>query len=391
MARVRLYPDPRFLNRIGWALFIWGMLGLVLLFVLNWSFGWHTPWPYLMIVGWRVGHRVRPSYSSCRQEALLGLADFPLSMLSAFSDVISYVRLMAVGLASSVLAESFNNMAVEIVNGNGGILNGPVRPGFVFGHSLNLGLAMIAMFAHGVRLNMLEFCNNLGMQWTGYRYIPSHNEPLRSIRHDSVRGVLWTYSWPVCPSCSARRTSSGQMGSVLALGMAALGSAIGIGLAGQAAAGAWAKEARAGRNLSFTYIILVGMPISQTLYAMIVMNNMSGVWPVAVHVGTVRSAVRNRIGHRNGRNAVRLDARHGRRGRDPRPERRRRQRIRVRHHRDGDRRNRRNLRDGVHAGHGAQLAHDCQATATVRRKCPQPPTVRRGSLTPPEPLFGAGL
>jgi V/A-type H+/Na+-transporting ATPase subunit K len=68
----------------------------------------------------------------------------------------------------------------------------------------------------------------------------------------------------------------GQMGSVLALGMAALGSAIGIGLAGQAAAGAWAKEARAGRNLSFTYIILVGMPISQTLYAMIVMNNMSG-------------------------------------------------------------------------------------------------------------------
>jgi V/A-type H+/Na+-transporting ATPase subunit K len=68
----------------------------------------------------------------------------------------------------------------------------------------------------------------------------------------------------------------GQMGSVLALGMGALGSAIGIGLAGQAAAGAWAKEARAGRTLSFTYIILVGMPISQTLYAMIVMNNMSG-------------------------------------------------------------------------------------------------------------------
>jgi F0F1-type ATP synthase membrane subunit c/vacuolar-type H+-ATPase subunit K len=69
-----------------------------------------------------------------------------------------------------------------------------------------------------------------------------------------------------------------EMGDVLALGMAATGSAIGIGLAGQAAAGAWAKEARAGRNLSFTYIILVGMPISQTLYAMIVMNNMRGVF-----------------------------------------------------------------------------------------------------------------
>ena len=66
----------------------------------------------------------------------------------------------------------------------------------------------------------------------------------------------------------------GQMGGALALGLAALGSAIGIGKAGQSAAGAWAKEAKAGKNLSFTYIILLGMPISQTLYAMIVMNNM---------------------------------------------------------------------------------------------------------------------
>ena len=51
----------------------------------------------------------------------------------------------------------------------------------------------------------------------------------------------------------------GEMGSVMSLGMAGLGSAVGIGIAGQAAAGAWAKEARAGRNLAFTYIILVGM------------------------------------------------------------------------------------------------------------------------------------
>ncbi len=70
----------------------------------------------------------------------------------------------------------------------------------------------------------------------------------------------------------------GEASTVMSLGMAALGSAVGIGIAGQAAAGAWAKEARAGRNLSFAYIILVGMPISQTLYAMIVMVNMRGVF-----------------------------------------------------------------------------------------------------------------
>ncbi len=69
----------------------------------------------------------------------------------------------------------------------------------------------------------------------------------------------------------------GQMGDVMALGMAALGSAVGIGMAGQAAAGAWAKEAKAGKTLSFTYIILLGMPISQTLYAFIVMNSMGKV------------------------------------------------------------------------------------------------------------------
>ncbi len=64
-----------------------------------------------------------------------------------------------------------------------------------------------------------------------------------------------------------------EFGDVIALGLSAMGSALGIGLAGQAAAGAWAKEARAGRNLSFTYVILLGMPMSQTLYALIVMNN----------------------------------------------------------------------------------------------------------------------
>lgn len=69
----------------------------------------------------------------------------------------------------------------------------------------------------------------------------------------------------------------GQMSVVLMLGLAAVGSAVGIGAAGQSAAGAWGKEGKAGRTLSFTYIILLGMPISQTLYAMIVMNKIGEV------------------------------------------------------------------------------------------------------------------
>jgi V/A-type H+/Na+-transporting ATPase subunit K len=71
----------------------------------------------------------------------------------------------------------------------------------------------------------------------------------------------------------------GQLGLVLALGLGAAGSAMGTGIAGQAAAGAWAREARGDGPLSFNYIILVGMPISQTLYAMILMRKLLVVPP----------------------------------------------------------------------------------------------------------------
>ena len=52
----------------------------------------------------------------------------------------------------------------------------------------------------------------------------------------------------------------GQLGFGLTLGLATVGSALGIGAAGRAAAGAWAKEAKAGKPLNFSYIILTGMP-----------------------------------------------------------------------------------------------------------------------------------
>jgi len=67
----------------------------------------------------------------------------------------------------------------------------------------------------------------------------------------------------------------GQLGIVLCFGMAAMGSALGIWAAGQSAAGAWARDATAGKLIRFSYIIFVGAPISQTFYSMIVMNKMS--------------------------------------------------------------------------------------------------------------------
>jgi V/A-type H+-transporting ATPase subunit I len=163
---ILLWPSLKSLSKFGWAIFVWGMLGVVSYFVLNESMSMATPWPYLLMGGAALAILfAHPSRNPIKMIGL-GLASFPLSMLSAFSDVISYVRLMAVGLASGVLASSFNGLALSA---------GPwiiAVPILILGHGLNLGLALIALFAHGVRLNMLEFSNNLGMQWTGRQYQP---------------------------------------------------------------------------------------------------------------------------------------------------------------------------------------------------------------------------
>jgi len=64
---------------------------------------------------------------------------------------------------------------------------------------------------------------------------------------------------------------AGQLSMGLVMIGATVGSALGIGAAAQAAAGAWAKEAKAGKPLNFSYIILTGMPLSQTIYGFILM------------------------------------------------------------------------------------------------------------------------
>lgn len=80
---------------------------------------------------------------------------------------------------------------------------------------------------------------------------------------------------------------AGQLSMGLVLAGATIGSALGIGAAAQAAAGAWAKEAKAGKPLNFSYIILTGMPLSQTIYGFILM--LVGLSPLVVGEGAVTS------------------------------------------------------------------------------------------------------
>lgn len=94
----------------------------------------------------------------------------PLSLVSNFVDVVSYLRLFAVGTASFAVAASFNDMALAGVKGLGtGLIAALI---LFFGHALNILLSAMGVLVHGVRLNTLEFSSHIGMQWTGFPYRP---------------------------------------------------------------------------------------------------------------------------------------------------------------------------------------------------------------------------
>lgn len=163
----RLFPDTRFLSHAGRALFLWGMLLAVNTLVLEDPP--HFAMLYLFCGGGLLAILFEHPGEKWFRRIWLGLAFFPLTVMGTLSDTISYIRLMAVGLASAILAATFNGLAVQTAQSATWFVGIPV---LIFGHGLNICLAFIALFAHGVRLNILEFSSHLGMAWSGYPYSP---------------------------------------------------------------------------------------------------------------------------------------------------------------------------------------------------------------------------
>ncbi len=91
-----------------------------------------------------------------------------LNTISAFGNIMSYIRLFAVGMASLAIAQSFNSMAMGF--------EGPMVVAgaliMIIGHALNIVMGLLSVVVHGVRLNLLEFSGQLGMEWTGIAYAP---------------------------------------------------------------------------------------------------------------------------------------------------------------------------------------------------------------------------
>jgi len=100
----------------------------------------------------------------------LSSVSFGLNFMSTFTDVVSYVRLFAVGLAGVAIAETTNAMTASLGTGPVALISGIMIA--LVGHMLNIILGPISVLVHGVRLNVLEFSGHASITWSGIAYKP---------------------------------------------------------------------------------------------------------------------------------------------------------------------------------------------------------------------------
>ena len=146
---------PQRLPSLGWAcavlggLVFWGGMQLEHA-ALDYLGGGMLALGLALVVGYS-GYGEKPLVRALRGvTALAGVS-------GAFGDVLSYLRLFALGLASASLAMAFNDMAQDVRQAVPGL-------GFLFGllilllgHALNFLLSVSSGFIHGLRLNVIEF------------------------------------------------------------------------------------------------------------------------------------------------------------------------------------------------------------------------------------------
>ena len=89
-------------------------------------------------------------------------------------------------------------------------------------------------------------------------------------------------------------TALAKMGGAMALGFAAVGSALGTGTAGMAGIGAWKKCYLQGKAAPFILLVFIGAPLSQTIYGLLLLKTISGMaiespaaWPAMVGAGII--------------------------------------------------------------------------------------------------------
>ncbi len=104
-----------------------------------------------------------------------GLWDTYQMVSGLLGDVLSYIRLFALGLAGGMLGAAFNNLAMMILGSH------PTYEWVFFiivlviGHGLNLAMSCLGAFVHPLRLTFVEFFKNSGYEGKGVAYHPLKN------------------------------------------------------------------------------------------------------------------------------------------------------------------------------------------------------------------------
>ena len=176
LAAVRRKPHIHAVGQLGWLAAVVGLYHLVLSVVLS-ATDFPVPTYAVPLIAAGLGlvflfeYQGTDGFLNGIKRSLVNLIPLALGGVSTFSDIISYIRLYAVGLASLEIARSFNTMGQNMFEaGVGGIVGGVLV--ILLGHSLNLAMAALSLIVHGVRLNLLEFSSHIGNEWKGFAYRP---------------------------------------------------------------------------------------------------------------------------------------------------------------------------------------------------------------------------
>lgn len=102
----------------------------------------------------------------------LGLWDSYNMATGLLGDILSYVRLFALGLSGGILASVFNSLAVGMSPDN--VIAGPIVMVliFVIGHAINIFMNVLGAMVHPMRLTFVEFFKNAGYEGGGKEYKP---------------------------------------------------------------------------------------------------------------------------------------------------------------------------------------------------------------------------
>ena len=102
----------------------------------------------------------------------LGLWDTYNMATGLLGDVLSYVRLFALGLSGGILASVFNSLALGLKPDN--LIGGSIvfLLIFLFGHAINMFMNVLGAFVHPLRLTFVEFYKNAEFEGGGKKYNP---------------------------------------------------------------------------------------------------------------------------------------------------------------------------------------------------------------------------